>query len=157
MIRSRIVELIRGLTRQETDPEAVQALKRRVAALLPLWQEARDLARLTAHYYDYDKGGSPMNQISLDAKGGQFLADLSNWQRESAPDNSADLERLRRNLRFARQQVLTKRQQQMLELYYDQGLTMGQIAAKLHLNRSTVCRTLQRARERLYACLRYTL
>lgn len=54
-------------------------------------------------------------------------------------------------------QVLTKRQQQMLELYYDQGLTMGQIAAKLHLNRSTVCRTLQRARERLYACLRYTL
>ena len=79
-----------------------------------------------------------MNQISLDAKGGQFLADLANWQRESAPDNSADLERLRRNLRFARQQVLTKRQQQMLELYYDQGLTMGQIAAKLHLNRSTV-------------------
>ena len=53
VIRSRIVEL-RGLTRQETDPEAVQALKRRVAALLPLWQEARDLARLTA-YYDYDK------------------------------------------------------------------------------------------------------
>ena len=34
VIRSRIVEL-RGLTRQETDPEAVQALKRRVAALLP--------------------------------------------------------------------------------------------------------------------------
>ena len=96
-----------------------------------------------------------MNQISLDAKGGQFLADMANWQRESAPENSADLER--RNLRFARQQVLTKRQQQMLELYYDQGLTMGQIAAKLHLNRSTVCRTLQRARERLYACLRYTL
>ena len=24
-----------------------------------------------------------MNQISLDAKGGQFLADLANWQRES--------------------------------------------------------------------------
>ena len=46
-----------------------------------------------------------MNQISLDAKGGQFLADLANWQRESAPDNSADLERLRRNLRFARQQA----------------------------------------------------
>ena len=76
---------------------------------------------------------------------------------EAVQDNSADLDRLRRNLRFARQQVLTKRQQQMLELYYDQGLTMGQIAAKLHLNRSTVCRTLQRARERLYACLRYTL
>ena len=43
-----------------------------------------------------------MNQISLDAKGGQFLADLSNWQRESAPDNSADLERLRRALPASR-------------------------------------------------------
>ena len=31
VIRSRIVEL-RGLTRQETDPEAVQALKRRGGA-----------------------------------------------------------------------------------------------------------------------------
>ena len=50
-LRGRIVEL-RGLLRQETDPEAVQLLKRRVAALLPLWQEARDLAKLTAHYYD---------------------------------------------------------------------------------------------------------
>ena len=98
-----------------------------------------------------------MNQISLDAKGGQFLADLANWQRESAPDNNEQMERLRRNLRLARQQVLTDRQRQVLELYYDRGLTMGQIAAKLHLNRSTVCRTLQRARERLYACLRYTL
>ena len=26
----------------------------------------------------------------------------------------------------------------MLELYYDQGLTMGQIAAKLHLNLSLI-------------------
>ena len=41
--------------------------------------------------------------------------------------------------------------------YDHHSFTMGQIAAKLHLNRSTVCRTLQRARERLYACLRYTL
>ena len=32
VIRSRIVEL-RGLTRQETDPEAVQALKRRAALM----------------------------------------------------------------------------------------------------------------------------
>ena len=52
-LRGRIVEL-RGLLRQETDPEAVQLLKRRVAALLPLWQEARDLAKLTAHYYDQE-------------------------------------------------------------------------------------------------------
>ena len=50
-LRGRITAL-RGLARQETDAEAAKALRSRVAALLPLWQEARDLARLTAHYYD---------------------------------------------------------------------------------------------------------
>ena len=47
--------MLRGMERQETDPAAALELRRRIAALLPLWQEARDLARLTAHYYDYDK------------------------------------------------------------------------------------------------------
>lgn len=98
-----------------------------------------------------------MNRISLDARGGQWLADLASWERESAPDNNEQMERLRRNLRLARQQVLTDRQRQVLELYYDRGLTMGQIATKLHLNRSTISRTLQRAKDRLYRCLRYSL
>ena len=52
---------------------------------------------------------------------------------------------------------LTPRQKQMLELYFDQGMNMPQIARALDLNRSTVSRTLRRARERLYRCLRYTL
>ena len=98
-----------------------------------------------------------MNRISLDARGGQWLADLASWERESAPDNNEQMERLRRNLRLARQQALTERQRQVLELYYDRGLTMGQIAFKLHLNRSTISRTLQRAKDRLYRCLRYSL
>lgn len=51
VIRERIV-ILRGMERQETDPAAALELRRRIAALLPLWQEARDLARLTAHYYD---------------------------------------------------------------------------------------------------------
>ena len=98
-----------------------------------------------------------MKQLSLEAKGGQWLADLASWERASAPDNREQLERLRRSLRLARQQALTDRQRQMLELYYDQGLTMGQIALKLNLNRSTVSRTLSRAKDKLYRCLRYSL
>ena len=90
-----------------------------------------------------------MERISLDARGGQWLADLASWERENAPTNDEQLERLRRNLRLARRQVL--------ELYYDHGLTMGQIALKLHLNRSTVSRTLSRAKNRLYNSLRYSL
>lgn len=98
-----------------------------------------------------------MNRISLDARGGQWLADLTIWERENAPDNGEQLQRLRRNLELARQQVLTPRQREIMELYYDQGLTMGQIALKLHLNTSTISRTLCRARERLYQSLRYSL
>ena len=98
-----------------------------------------------------------MKQLSLEAKGGQWLADLASWERESAPDNREQLERPHRTLRLARQQALTDRQRQMLELYYDQGLTMGQIALKLNLNRSTVSRTLSRAKDKLYRCLRYSL
>lgn len=98
-----------------------------------------------------------MNRLSLDARGGQWLADLAVWGRESAPTNDEQLGRLRKNLRMARRQVLTPRQQEMMALYYDDGLTMGQIAAKLDLNISTVSRTLCRARERLYQSLRYSL
>ena len=98
-----------------------------------------------------------MKQLSLDAKGGQWLADLASWERESASDNREQLEHLRRNLRLARQQALADRQRQILERYYDRWLTKGQIALKLNLNRSTVSRTLSRAKDKLYCCLRYSL
>ena len=98
-----------------------------------------------------------MKNISYDGPGGPWLADLSAWLQENSEDNNEQLTRLLRNLRLARQQVLTPRQQQMLTLYYDQGLTMGQIALKLHVNRSTVSRTLRRAKLRLYQSLRFSL
>lgn len=40
-------------------------------------------------------------------------------------------------------------------MYFDQGKNMAQIARELGLNRSTVSRTLVRAKNRLYRCLRY--
>ena len=67
------------------------------------------------------------------------------------------MERLRRNLRRAREQELTPRQRQMLELHYDQRLSVTEIAKELGLHPSTVSRTLGRARERLRRYLRYTL
>ena len=51
VIRERITEL-HGLARQEADPETALFFRRRAAELLPLWREARNLACLTAHYYD---------------------------------------------------------------------------------------------------------
>ena len=50
-IYGRIVEL-RSLERTAVDPEASFRLRRRIDELMPLWREARELAALTAHYYD---------------------------------------------------------------------------------------------------------
>lgn len=83
--------------------------------------------------------------------------DFAAWLRDQAEDNSEQLGRLRRNLRKAREQELTPRQKQMLEMYFDDGQSMVEIAEALGVNRSTVSRTLMRARRRLYRCLRYGL
>ncbi len=58
VIHGRIVEL-RALERAQEDPEAAFRLRRRIDELTPLWREARELAALTAHYYDrsYHKYG----------------------------------------------------------------------------------------------------
>ncbi len=87
----------------------------------------------------------------------EFLGDMAAWNLEHGEDNSERLERLRRNLRKAREQELTPRQQQMLRMYYDEGKTMTKIAMKLHVNKSTVSRTIARGRNRLYRYLKYSL
>lgn len=92
-----------------------------------------------------------------DVRNGEWLADMAVWMRDNAADNSELLSRLHQNLRRARQQELTPRQQELLELYYDRGMTMPQIAAYLRINCSTVSRTIRRAKRRLYHCLQYSL
>jgi len=87
----------------------------------------------------------------------EWEGDLTVWMRSVQGDNSDQLERLRRNLRRARDQELTPRQKQLLALYFDEGKTMPQIAEELGLARSTVSRTIARAKKRLYRCLRYGL
>lgn len=84
-----------------------------------------------------------------------FNADLQVWMRENAEDNSEQLSRLKRNLRQARELELTPRQRQVLTMHFDQDLSVTQIARELHVNPSTITRTLQRAKGRLRRCLRY--
>ena len=93
----------------------------------------------------------------FNARASEWIGDLAAWNRQIAGDNSERLDRLRRNLRQAREQELTPRQRQILELYYERGLNTPQIARELGLNRSTVSRTLRRAKDRLYRFLRYAL
>lgn len=97
-----------------------------------------------------------MRTTNFDSRSSEWIGDLTVWRQETAPDNARQMERLRANLRQARAAELTQRQQQMLRLYFEEGKTMTQIAQELHVNCSTVSRTLRRARERLYRCLRYS-
>ncbi|MEG1658909.1 MAG: sigma-70 family RNA polymerase sigma factor [Oscillibacter sp.] len=98
-----------------------------------------------------------MGAIHFNSRGGEWIGDMSAWMRENAEDNTVQMDRLRRNLRKAREEELTPRQRELLDLYYDQGMNMPQIAAHLGINRSTVSRTIWRAKQRLYQCLRYGL
>lgn len=90
-----------------------------------------------------------MNDLLFD------YAQLAQWQ-QSGGDNSQRLRRLRRRLPDAIAE-LTPRQQQMIRMQYEEGLTVTDIARKLSVNKSTVSRCLRRARKTLYSRLRFTL
>ena len=51
LIRLRMAEL-RAEARAQTDPEAIREIHQRIRTLTPLLREMRELATLTAHYYD---------------------------------------------------------------------------------------------------------
>lgn len=98
----------------------------------------------------------PMDATNFDSHRSEREGDLTAWLRQNAPDNGEQMEHLRKKLRYARSEELTQRQQQLLRLYFEDGKSMPQIARELHVSCSTVSRTLRRARERLYRCLRYS-
>lgn len=85
------------------------------------------------------------------------IASLHAWRRSESGDNSLRLERLSHNLPLALEQELTPRQRQIVEMCYFQGMRVTDIAVELGLTKSSVSRTLRRARERLYHSLRYSL
>ena len=98
-----------------------------------------------------------MNATPFDTRSSEWAGDMTVWLRENANDNQEQIERLLRNLRKARVQELTPRQQQMLAMRFEQNMSGAEIARELGLNRSTVSRTLRRAQERLRRCLQYAL
>ena len=87
----------------------------------------------------------------------EFLGDMAAWNYQNSEDNADRLERLRRNLRKVREQELTPRQQMVLRMYYEEGKSIAKIAKSLKVNKSTVSRTIQRGRRRIYQYLKYSL
>ena len=87
-----------------------------------------------------------MRNTAFDSRSSEWVGDLTVWLRENADTNDEQLSRFRRNLRLARERELTPRQQQMVTLYFDHGMSMPQIAQRLGVNPSTVSRTIRRAK-----------
>ena len=90
-----------------------------------------------------------MNDLLFD------YAQLAQWQ-QGDEDNSRRLRRLRRRLPDAMAE-LTPRQRQMVDMQFQEELTVTEIARRLGVNKSTVSRTLCRARRRLHHILQYSL
>ena len=84
------------------------------------------------------------------------IAGLHLWLQEESDDNGRRRQRLLHNLTKAVAEELTPRQREMLHLYYYEQLNIVQIAARLGVNKSTVSRTLCRARRRLHHILQYS-
>lgn len=97
-----------------------------------------------------------MNGTPFDNRASEFEGDMTVWLRENAGDNSEQMERLLRNLRKVREEELTTRQRQILEMRFDQNMNGAEIAEALGVNRSTVSRTLARAKNNLRRCLQYS-
>lgn len=92
----------------------------------------------------------------FDTRASEWIGDMTVWLRENAPDNSEQRERLFRNLHKVMEDELTPRQRQMVEMYYFQRKNIPKIAEELGLNRSTVCRTLHRGKDRIRRFLKYS-
>ena len=86
---------------------------------------------------------------------GYLTADMAAFSRLMAQDNAEELSHVKQNLVIALREDVTPRQRQTLLLYYSEGLTMGEIGARLGIDRSTVSRTIKRGEARLRRCLRY--
>ena len=81
--------------------------------------------------------------------------DLNGFVQAMASDNQDRLAEIQACLGKALREDVTPRQQQVLFLYYVQGMNMRQIGEALGVERSTVSRTLKRGEERIRRRMRY--
>ena len=98
-----------------------------------------------------------MSYTPSTTRASEFQGDLTVWLRSQAGTNDEALERLRKNLTAVIRDELTPKQQEVLQLYYFEGLRMKDIAERLKVNRSTVSRNLMRAQRKLAKYLKYSL
>lgn len=90
-------------------------------------------------------------------KGGSYAADMARYalMLSEKNTNEEELDQLKKALWRALREDITRKQRDYMLMYYADGLSMGQIAAKMEVDKSTVSRTIRRGEENLRRCLRY--
>ena len=83
--------------------------------------------------------------------------DFRHWRTQDGESNAEQLKRLLAHLPRAMDEELTERQRQILRLHFYENMSITQIARELHIQPSTVTRSLQRSARRLQRVLRYTV
>jgi len=78
------------------------------------------------------------------------------WQ-QGGEDNRRQIQRLLTNLPLAVEQELTPRQRQILDMRFNRGMRVSDIARELGISKSAVSRSLARTTDRLFRALRYSL
>ena len=89
----------------------------------------------------------------------KYFADILGkelWDFSHANDNSAAINRLRKALPVAIAE-LSEERRKYINMYYIDGLTIGQIALKCGVKCSSVSRVLNRAKEELKSKLKFCL
>lgn len=84
------------------------------------------------------------------------LASMELWRAENAETNDEQLKRITRNLKKIILNELTPTQRDYLIDIYFRGMRVTDIALKYGVSKSSVSRTLRRARERLERHLKYS-
>ncbi len=82
---------------------------------------------------------------------------LGGLQRFYEDDGTPDCHRaiLKRLMMKIFRHELTHRQQQVMELYFFENLTMAEVGSILGINKSTVCRIIQSGKKRISTCMKY--
>lgn len=87
-----------------------------------------------------------------------FLLDLAAYKESlSGEDNLQQIECMKKNLLKAIREELTPLQRKILVMYYYEKINIPEIARQSGVNKASVSKTLQRARDRLRRVLKYSV
>ena len=159
LIGTRCAELYRQL-KETTNSDEKWHLQHKRTALLRIRTEMKNTSAYLIHYYDRNCPQKRKEQSvppKYTAKKTVFNADFIDYTERLSMEenNSLEVEHIKNALAVCIKDELSPQQRLYMKLYYEDKLTQPQIAERYGVNKSTVCRVLQRATKEVWKHLRY--